>query len=93
MQNIQNRYRKRTTTNFRLCKCFGYGKLMFGKMFGKMSLCFFVDDNETTELYNIFLSFIAFGINKYNIYFKIENLEETNQSLRMSIKENTLSYC
>uniref|UniRef100_A0A8W8HLM3 Uncharacterized protein n=1 Tax=Magallana gigas TaxID=29159 RepID=A0A8W8HLM3_MAGGI len=51
---------------------------------------FFVDDNETTKLYNIFLSFIAFRIYKYKMFCRVENLEETSQSLRMYIKEKTL---
>lgn len=37
--------------------------------------------------------FIAFRFYKYKMYWKIKNLERTSQSLRMSIRENTLSFC
>lgn len=67
--------------------------ILFTIIWKNVIVGFFVDYNETTKLYNIFLSFIAFRIYKYKMFCRVENLEETSQSLRMYIKEITLSYC
>lgn len=54
---------------------------------------FFVDNNETIKLYNIFFSCIAFRIYRYKMYCIIGNLRKNESIHTITIKKNVLFYC
>lgn len=53
---------------------------------------FYSAQNNTIRMYNILLSFIEYKIYKHKMYCRLDNIEESEQSLFYAVKDSVLTY-
>lgn len=53
---------------------------------------FYSSQSNTIKMYNLLFSFISYKIYKHKMYCRLENTEETEQSLFYAVKDSVLIY-